>query len=166
MASMGLYTRVNLFVQTFWFLVQISSNHTSGIAPDASSSFPSYCQLWSRHQSMAKDWQTKLPVVEILQSLQLNLLVHSNKIFINDLKNCVRRRTRERNQIETTWTVLPGLVSASPTSTGRPWWLISRSSSFLFRTNFIRQTKSRRTTWEYPCMCGREPQWKEAGDWR
>ena len=34
--------------------------------------------------------ETKLPVVEALQCLQLNLLIHGNKIFVSNLENVVK----------------------------------------------------------------------------
>ena len=74
------------------------------------------------------------PFIKRFQSFQLNLFIDSNKVFSrhrSDLQIPITEGSKWNWVHETFATELPRLESCSPTSTGLPWWLISRSSSFL-----------------------------------
>ena len=104
-----------------------------------------------------------LPFVEICQSFKLNLFIHGNKVSIGNLSMTKHQKSNENFDSEKTLLALAGLDSTSPTSTGRPWWLISRLSSFLFSVDTIAK---RILTWGCPCTCAPEPRWTGAKGWK
>ena len=105
--------------------------------------FPHICSIFSSRTGFYRNlggrtnsvYRPNLPFIEICQSLELNLFIYGDKVSVSNLRSIRHQMTIL--VVKITWWALPGLDSTSPTSTGRPWWLISRSSSFLFSTDVI-----------------------------
>ena len=146
---MGLYTSVNLGIFLLALILiwkkQTRTRTNSPLTPfQALFHLLSHiCSIFSSKTDFYRNiggrinsaYRPNLPFIEICQSFELNFFIHGDKVSVSNL-----RSTRHQMTIlvvEITWWALPGLDSTSPTSTGRPWWLISRSSSFLFSTHVI-----------------------------
>ena len=105
--------------------------------------FPHICSIFSSRTGFYRNlggrsnsvYRPHLPFIEICQSFELNLFIHGDKVSVSNLRSIKHHMTIL--VVKITWWGLPGFDSTSPTSTGRPWWLISRSSSFLFSTDVI-----------------------------
>ena len=104
---------------------------------------PHICSIFSSRTSFYRNLrvrtnsvcQPNLPFIEICQSFELNLFIHGDKVSVSNLRSIKHQMTIL--VVKITWWALPGFDSTSPTSTGQPWWLISRSSSFLFTADVI-----------------------------
>ena len=115
-----------------------------------------------------------LPFVEAFQRLQLNLFIHSNKVFVSNLyvyMPWIRFDKQNKNKLSNN-TSAKYLGRATRSRLCLP--NINRTTMVVYLTilvipvqgNFFHFSLEQLFTSMCPCMCGQELQWREVGGWR
>ena len=114
------------------------------------------------------------PFVEAFQRLQLNLFIHSNKVFVSNLYVCVHAmdhiwQKKVKRNYPTTYHISKIPWPCYQVSTLPPQHQPDDHGGL---SHDPRHSCSRYFALEqlftsmYPCMCGQELQWREVGGWR